>query len=178
MKGLDLGIGLVIGGAALGAVGALWLLATLLEGSLRAGGFVLGLFLFGLFAVPMILAGLSMRARAARESVETGAFEIRRRVLDRDRVFRTSFAAQLDEASRALAGARRGVELAVAATRLRTVAAELARPVERTSWLESADVADEDRRALEQYDDVLTHDARSIVAALRDPSPDPAAVDE
>src|SRR5688572_22351688 len=97
-----LGLGLIVLGAVLGALVVLWLVVNAAGGQLQAGGFVLGLIVMAVLALPPIGAGLVMVRRATAEQAEHERFERRRQVLEADQMFRTTIARDLRQVDRRL----------------------------------------------------------------------------
>jgi hypothetical protein len=128
----------------------LWLLVTAASGDLRGGGFVLGLVLVAVLALPLLGVGYYLWQRSGVEERASSRFEARRRLYESDRLFRQQAAADL----RGLAERLRGQP--TTADRLRAIAASVegARRDE-AAWYEADPLSDDDLPALRRYEDAL-----------------------
>jgi hypothetical protein len=166
------GWGLMALGGAIGVLLLLWMAVA----GLRAGGFVLGLVLVVVLALPLIGGGYYLLRRSRVEETEEAGFEVRRRVLEGDRLFRQQAAADLRLLADRLASgagaragsatARSGADAGVSAApdpalepivaRLRAVAQRVADSRrDEAAWYEANPVADADLPTLQRYEDAL-----------------------
>ncbi|MGE5619003.1 MAG: hypothetical protein ACM3US_07050 [Sphingomonadaceae bacterium] len=163
-----LGTGLIAVGLVLGALLLLWLAVNAVAGVLAPGGFVLGLFLLALFVVPLLLVGAYVLRRGAEEAVSASAFERRRTLLERDRLFRQVLqrevrrALQLVSARAAEAQGEAAASLRRAQQTLEGLADEASQPVREADWLHAASLGPQDVRDVERYDDLLLAGIRRI----------------
>ncbi len=163
------GWGLIALGGAIGLLLLLWMAV----GGLRAGGFVLGLVLIAVIALPLLGGGYFLLQRGRVEEREEAVFEADRRVLEGDRLFRQQAAADLRQLADRLAaagaagaaakgGAPGGVAGPTAADfqpvvdRLRALAQRAAETRrDEAAWYESSPLTDADRPILQRYEDEL-----------------------
>src|SRR5581483_2435756 len=87
------GLGLMGLGGVIGGLLVLWLLVTAASGDLRGGGFVLGLVLVAVLALPLVGAGYYLLQRGGAEEQASSRFEARRRLFEGDQLFRQQAAA-------------------------------------------------------------------------------------
>ena len=177
-----LGTGLLVLGAALGALILLWLLLNLFGGQISAGGLLFAL----IFAVPLVGAlvgaGWYLRQRGVAEQAEARVYTTRQGVLDNDRVVRRELARELEQRAAGLeraAGALPAPEAETArdvAGRLREVMQDVQAPgYDASTWLEqTASRMDAGQlQAVRRYDDLVLEEARRLegtaTALGRDP---------
>jgi hypothetical protein len=180
-SGRMLGTALLAIGVVLALLGVAWMAANAAAGILEPGGFVLGLIFLSVFVVPMVLVGLFLRRRGAAEDVDAAAFEQRRRLFERDKIFRqllqreSSSAGDLlgNMASKSEGGIRESLQWAqIALTGLEEAALE---PVREAVWLEANPLDPSDARNLARYDDLLLAGIRRIRDAAGEGEPTDAA---
>ncbi len=179
------GTGLMVLGAVVGGLIALWLLVNLVDGKLAAGGLVLGLVLVALLSLPLVGAGWYLRSRGTVEQQEADTFMARRAVLDNDRVVRRELARELEQRVAALLREATALSPAAAVTvrgaaeRLREVAQDIRRPgYDATTWLEQTAARLDGRQIerLRRYDGLVLEEARRLESLTRDLDTDPQAV--
>ena len=182
--GSALGTGLLILGAALGALIVLWLLVQVATGAAQAGGFVFGLFFLVIIALPLVGAGWYLRQRGAQEVVEAETFAERRSILDDDRVVRRELGRELDQRVAGLLEAvhRLAPDDASLVQQVRRQLQEVSRDVrdpgyDATTWLEStASRMDATQIAnVRRYDDLVMEEARRLADVERQLGQDPQA---
>lgn len=165
-SGRSLGIGLIVLGAVLGVLVLAWLVVNAGTGDLQAGGFVLGLIILAVLALPPIGAGFVLMRRAAAEQAEQERFERRRRVLEADQMFRTTMARDLRQFERRLAEQSDRLPTVVrAGARLRDLVDDVEQVgYDQATWHDAVELEDEDLDALRRYDDLLQQGLRRIDA--------------
>lgn len=169
-QGRALGQGLIILGAVVAALVILWLLVTFRAGQLRSGGFVLGLIILSVLALPPIGVGYYLFRRSAQEQVDAASFERRRRVLEADRLLRATLADDLRQQERRLNTlTQRPAEVVRAMARLRDMADDL-EPADQNeaSWYEAVEVSEQDVAQVRSYDDLLSDGLRRIDGLIDD----------
>jgi hypothetical protein len=145
------GYGLMGLGATIGALFVIWLIVNAAGGSLRGGGFVMGLILVAVIALPMLGGGYYLLRRSETEDRASAQFEARRRVFEGDRLFRQQAGADL----RDLAGHLDAADAATA-DRLRALATTVERASrDEAAWYEASPLADADLPMLHRYEDAL-----------------------
>lgn len=168
MADRSIGTALIALGAALGVIAVGWLVANAASGILGPGGFVLGLFFLVLFIFPLVAAGFYVRRRAALQEAAAVSFEGRRRLLERDRIFRRTLEREARRTARLLeAGAAEAPEEVAELLRrgresLEGLAEEASQPVGEADWLHAAALEARDERSIEGYDDLLLAGIRRI----------------
>ncbi len=149
------GWGLIALGGAIGVLLLLWMAVA----GLRAGGFVLGLVLIAVIALPLIGGGYFLLQRGRIEEREEAGFEADRRVLEGDRLFRQQAAADLRQLADRLAsgaGTANAADFAPVAARLRALAQRVAETRrDEAAWYESSPLDAADRPILQRYEDEL-----------------------
>lgn len=162
--GRALGLGLMLLGGVLGALVLVWLVVNAAGGQLQAGGFVFGVIILAVLALPPIGAGYYLLRRSAVEQAEQARFERRRQVLDADQIFRTAIARDLKQLQRRLDEAPdRGPTLVRASSRVRDLIDDVEQVgYDQASWHDAVQLEDEDIDALRQYDDVLSSSLRRL----------------
>jgi hypothetical protein len=179
-----LGTGLLILGAALGALILLWLLFTMLNGEISVRGLLFSL----IFAVPLVGAlmgtGWYLRRRGVAEQAEASVYGARQAVLDNDRVVRRELARELEQRAASLeraAGALPAPEAGTArevAGRLRDVMQDVQAPgYDASTWLEqTASRMDASQlQAVRRYDDLVLEETRRLEATGAGLGRDPRA---
>ena len=167
-SGEVLGKSLIAIGGLLGLVGLAWLGVTAASGDLQAGGAVLGIFFLLIIVLPIVAVGFyAMRQGEERQSSITG-FDERRRVLEKDRLFRHTLylqTARLAELFQRRAG-EAPLETAKSFREVQSLLAELSagagEKVSEAQWLQAAPLAPGDARDVERYDDLLLAAVRQI----------------
>jgi hypothetical protein len=163
-SGRGVGIGLIVLGAVLGGLVVLWLVVNAAGGQLQAGGFVLGLILMAVLALPPIGAGLVIMRRAAAEQVEQERFERRRQVLESDQMFRTTIARDLRQVERRLSELPDRKPATVrASARVRDLIDDVEQVgYDQATWHDAVQLEDQDLDALRRYDDLLQQGLRRL----------------
>jgi hypothetical protein len=167
-SGRMLGTVLLAMGVVLGLLGVAWMVANAAAGILEPGGFVLGLIFLSVFVVPMVLAGLFLRRRGAVDEVDAIAFEQRRKLFERDKIFRQLLQRESHLAGDLLGKMASGSEgetgESLQEARLALVGLEEAasEPVREAVWLEAAPLDPGDARNVARYDDLLLAGIRRI----------------
>jgi hypothetical protein len=163
-SGRSLGIGLIVLGAILGALVVVWLVVNAAGGQLQAGGFVLGLIVMAVLALPPIGAGLVIMRRAAAEQAEHERFERRRQVLESDQMFRTTIARDLRQVERRLGELPDKSPATVrASARVRDLIDDVEQVgYDQATWHDAVQLEDEDLDSLRRYDDLLQQGVRRI----------------
>jgi hypothetical protein len=170
-----LGLGLMLVGAVLAAVGLAWLAVNAATGTLQAGGAVFGLFFLLLFILPVVVAGFWIVRRGAAREASSARFAERRRTLERDRIFRQTLLVQVRRAAELVEGratevtGEAGSDLRRAASVLKGLSAEVAQPVSEADWLSARSVTADDMRDVERYDDLLLAGLRRIREEVQQP---------
>jgi hypothetical protein len=158
------GLGLIALGGAVGLLLLLWLLVTAASGELRAGGFVLGLVLVAVLALPLLGGGYYLLQRSATEAQAAARFEARRRLLEGDRLFRQQTAATLRQLAEQ--AARTAQETAVA-ERLQALAARIEQARrDEVAWYEASPLADDDLPLVRRFDDALQAETDRLAELL------------
>jgi len=158
------GWGLIALGGTIGLLLLLWLLVTAASGELRAGGFVLGLVLVAVLALPLLGGGYYLLQRSATEAQEAARFEARRRLLESDRLFRQQAAATLRQLAEQ--AARTAQETAVA-ERLQALATRIEQAArDEVAWYEASPLADADLPLLRRFDDALQAETDRLAELL------------
>lgn len=167
-SGKTLGTALLVTGVALAVVAVAWLITNVATGALEAGGFVLGLFFFMLFIVPIVLAGFFLRKRGAEESLEAASFDERRKLFERDRLFRQSLqreayrtAASVGLKASETQGEVSGV-LKETQGSLERLSDEVSQPIAEADWLHANTLGPQDALEVERYGDLLLAGLRRI----------------
>ncbi len=168
-----LGTGLLILGAALGALILLWLLFTMLNGEISVRGLLFSL----IFAVPLVGAlvgtGWYLRKRGVAEQAEASVYGARQAVLDNDRVVRRELARELEQRAAGLERAAGGLPAPEAGTarevagRLRDVMQDVQAPgYDASTWLEqTASRMDASQlQAVRRYDELVLEESRRLEA--------------
>jgi hypothetical protein len=174
-----LGTGLMALGAILGLLIFGWLVVNLVGGQLAGGGFVIGLMLLAVIALPLLGAGWYLRRQAATEARETATLSRRRAALDADRVVRRELARELEQRAAGVLAAAAGlpdaqaVAVRAASRRLQELADDVSRPgYDATTWLErpAAESAglDDQLDTIRRYDDLVIQQARRLEAVERE----------
>lgn len=167
-SGRTLGSVLLFAGIALGAVALAWLVTNVATGALQPGGFVLGLFFLMLLIMPLVLAGFFLRRRGAAETVEAASFDERRKLFERDRLFRQSLQR---EATRTVvllgtksSETREGISETLKLTQrsLERLSEEASQPIAEADWLHAATLETQDALEVERYGDLLLAGLRRI----------------
>lgn len=163
-----LGTALIVVAAILGVVALAWLAANAAAGALEPGGFVLGLFFLLLFILPLVVVGVYVRRQGAAREAAAASFQERRKLLERDRMFRHTLqreAGRVAERLSARASESEGEEAALlrqAEQALRGLAEGAAQPVMEADWLHATTLGPRDVRDVERYDDLLLAAVRRI----------------
>ena len=162
------GTALIVTGVALGVVALAWLGVNVASGVLQPGGFMLGLFFLMLFILPLVLVGFFIRRKGAKEAIEEEVFNNRRRLFEKDRLFRQTLLREARQAVELL----KGVELAAGSQELemlqqarRTLeglAEDVSQPLSEADWLHSIALDDGDEQDIERYGDLLLAGIRKI----------------
>ena len=179
-----LGTGLLILGAALGALILLWLLFTMLNGEISVRGLLFSL----IFAVPLVGAlmgtGWYLRRRGVAEQTEASVYSARQAVLDNDRVVRRELARELEQRAASLERAAEALPAPEAGTarevagRLRDVMQDVQAPgYDASTWLEqTASRMDASQlQAVRRYDDLVLEESRRLEATGAGLGRDPQA---
>ena len=175
MDDRGLGIGLMLFGGVLGLVAIAWLGVNAASGVLQPGGFVLGLFFLLLFILPVVLVGFWVVRRGTIRQASTARFEERRRLLERDRIFRQTLLAQVRRASQLVAeradevGGDASGDLRRARSILESLAGEVSQPVSEADWLHARAATPADAREVERYDDLMLAGIRRIRDEVEQP---------
>lgn len=150
-----LGFGLIALGSVLGGIMVLWLVVTVLGGQTTPGGAVLGLLLAAVLGLPPIGAGLYVLARSGQEAAAAAEFELERRTLEGDRLFRARQARALARIAERIAATRAPGSAALAA-RIQDLARGAESPgYDQPSWYAAVDSRAIDQQALRRYEDLL-----------------------
>jgi hypothetical protein len=160
----NLGIGLIVLGAVLGALVVVWLVVSAASGGLQAGGFVLGLIVMAVLALPPIGAGLVITRRAAAEQAELEHFERRRQVLEADQMFRATIARDLRQVERRLSELpERSAATVRASARVRDLIDDVEQVgYDQATWHDAVQLEDQDLDSLRRYDDLLQQGLRRL----------------
>jgi hypothetical protein len=143
-----LGYGLLAGAAGISILMAAWLATSGAQG----GGIVLGLLLLFVLAGPLAGAGWYVLARARADVGDERAFVGKRRILERDRLFRAQLAPQL----RQLATVH-----GVPAEQLNGMAHRLEQTdQDEAAWYDTIQLDDAQAAVLTQYDDLVLERVR------------------
>jgi ribosomal protein S27AE len=81
-SGKLIGVLLIVGALACGAVGGAWTLANQSDGRLDSGGMIFAIALVAVVALPLLGAGLFMLSRASREAMELARVAKQRKLLN------------------------------------------------------------------------------------------------
>jgi ribosomal protein S27AE len=81
-SGKLIGVLLIVGALACGAVGGAWTLANRSDGRLDSGGMIFAIALVAVVALPLLGAGLFMLSRASREAMELARVAKQRKLLN------------------------------------------------------------------------------------------------
>ncbi|HZK66019.1 MAG TPA: hypothetical protein VFD42_00550 [Chloroflexota bacterium] len=167
-SGEVLGKSLIAIGGLLGLVGLAWLGVTAASGDLQAGGAVLGLFFLLIIVLPIVAVGFYALRQGEERQASVSSFDERRRVLEKDRLFRHTL--HLQTARLAELFQRRAAEAPVETARsfrevqrlLAELSAGAGEKVSEAQWLQAAPLAPENARDVERYDDLLLAAVRQI----------------
>ncbi|MFN0072472.1 MAG: DUF4178 domain-containing protein [Chloroflexota bacterium] len=167
-SGRALGVGLIVLGAVLGALVLVWLVVNAGTGDLQAGGFVFGLIILAVLALPPVGAGLVLMRRAAAEQVEQERFERRRQVLEADQMFRTTIARDLRQLERRLVEMPgRSAAVVRASSRVRDLVDDVEQVgYDQATWHDAVQLEDGDLDSLRRYDDLLQQGLRRTEAQV------------
>lgn len=167
-SGRMLGTALLAVGLVLGLLGVAWMAVNAASGALEAGGFVLGLIFLSVLVVPLVLVGWFLRRRGAVEDLEAADFGQRRRLFERDKIFRQVLQRESHLTGELLGSVAAGLD-GQAAQSLRQAQSALAglreaasEPVKESVWLEAAPLDPREAGKVARYDDLLLAAIRRI----------------
>jgi hypothetical protein len=163
-SGRGLGIGMIVMGAVLGVLVVVWLVVNASTGDLQVGGFVLGLIVMVVLALPPLGAGIVIMRRAAAEQAEQERFERRRQVLEADQMFRTTIARDLRQVERRLSETpARSASTVRASARVRDLIDDVEQVgYDQATWHDAVQLEDQDLHSLRRYDDLLQQGLRRL----------------